>query len=612
MTISKMDRKKKFFLLPEWIALAGGLIYLAQAVFNLIYQLPNMDEGAYLFKGYHFALGTYQPFQAYGFWTNKMYLAFLIWGWIQRIFTPGLMAPRLFAILFGLLALLGTWIVTKRLGNRWLAALSVLVLALNPELVSTYSLANSQVLVFCILTWIMVLSLGADRKPWQIILGALLAGLMVFIRENMIFILPLLAAYIFWQHGRKKGICALSVMVLVLVIGHLLYWPGITYIWTRWLPNFSAIFTSSPSSTESAKAGFLSNISGILSLATVFRVLFVPFLCTLVVLLFWPARNSWQTKDQRRTAIFLLCTFFILLVTHAWASVGNDYCVFCTTNYFAFFINLALILFSACYSALNHSPRQWRKIIFILTIPLMASAILFSWFEKFGYSLIKLKLPQVENGKLIPGPITLWETLQDRFNLPLETSRVIFPAILGLFAGIILVLLGFLVFRIFAKRKKSGFVYKFALTLLLTGIIFTPLLSMPESESYCTINVTGLYQSIGAQISQHLEPGSKIYIDGRLSAIPLLYLRDIEYYPPQINDQFSFKLTPNTDYLLQHGQWNEELAGRWRAEADAFVIESDRIQDWKGYILEYGMINIPLEEDWNSCPSIAGLSFFTK
>ena len=223
--------------LPEYLALLGVIIYFVQAIVYAHIRLPNLDEGSYLYKGYLLATGLYKPFQPYGFWINKMYLSFFMWGWVQAVFQPGLLAPRYVAVFLSLLSLLGLWIVSRRIGNNWLAAIAVWTLALNPTLISIYSTARSEVLIICILTWVLVLSLGAQKPTWQIIASAILAGVMILTRENMVFIFPLLIIYIFWQHGRKQGFLALSAIIIVLVLGHIIYWPGIMYLWERWLPG---------------------------------------------------------------------------------------------------------------------------------------------------------------------------------------------------------------------------------------------------------------------------------------------------------------------------------------------------------------------------------------
>ena len=76
--------------LANGLAFVGGIYYLLQSWGYAHTQTSVLDEGAYLVKGYLFVLGKYWPYQDYGFWSNHMPLGFLIPGYIQAIFGPGL------------------------------------------------------------------------------------------------------------------------------------------------------------------------------------------------------------------------------------------------------------------------------------------------------------------------------------------------------------------------------------------------------------------------------------------------------------------------------------------------------------------------------------------
>ena len=78
--------------LPEVLALLGGLAYLIHAWGHVHGQVSVIDEGLYLFKGFQFALGNYQPFQDYGPLTNHMPLSspggcklFLVLDFVQHV-----------------------------------------------------------------------------------------------------------------------------------------------------------------------------------------------------------------------------------------------------------------------------------------------------------------------------------------------------------------------------------------------------------------------------------------------------------------------------------------------------------------------------------------------
>src|SRR5512143_3889983 len=89
---------------PAWLAgllaLVGMLTYAGLALWFAHTSASNLDEGSYLYKGYLFASGQYHPFELYGPQTNKAPLAFLIPGYAESIFGPGLRTGRYVAILF--------------------------------------------------------------------------------------------------------------------------------------------------------------------------------------------------------------------------------------------------------------------------------------------------------------------------------------------------------------------------------------------------------------------------------------------------------------------------------------------------------------------------------
>src|SRR5436190_18535381 len=76
--------------LAEGISLASFFFYCIELWRYAHIQFSVLDEGLYLYKGWLYATGEYAPFQDYGPWTNQMPLAFLIPGWVERIFGPGL------------------------------------------------------------------------------------------------------------------------------------------------------------------------------------------------------------------------------------------------------------------------------------------------------------------------------------------------------------------------------------------------------------------------------------------------------------------------------------------------------------------------------------------
>lgn len=437
------------------VSAIGLVAYLA---FSLIFsqlRFPNLDEGAYLYKGLQFAQGNYRPFQDYGFWTNKMYLPFYFYGWIQLLFKPGLLAPRLLAVFLGTMSVAGLWIVIRRISNDYFAAIAVWAMALNATMVSIYSIGNSQVVVICELIWIMVLVLGENRKLWQLLLGAFIAGLMVLTRENMIFVLPFLSLYIFWQHGRRNGWFTFAVMGIIIVIGHLLFWPDILYLWGRQIPFIRVLkeLGGERSSIEVGQTITLASRFHSLSIAN--RVFFLPLTVLGLAIINWKKKAAWEKQWQFKAALFLIITLTVLVVTHILASAGQNYCIYCTTNYFAFFAPVCLILFPLIAPVLKSNSSWFSTLSTSLFVILYTTIIGFSSFEQTGYSLMNIQVPRLKEGRILEGSVYLWQTLTNKFHLDYETLRMVIPTMFGILIGLllILILLGFQTLR---YRKIKG------------------------------------------------------------------------------------------------------------------------------------------------------------
>jgi len=104
---------------------------------------------------------------------------------MQMLFGAGLRSGRYFSVLLGILILVGLWIVARRLGGRWWAAGMVWIVAINPAFANGYSMAVSQALVACILTWVLVLALDEKAALWRLVLASVMAGLLILVRVNM-------------------------------------------------------------------------------------------------------------------------------------------------------------------------------------------------------------------------------------------------------------------------------------------------------------------------------------------------------------------------------------------------------------------------------------------
>jgi hypothetical protein len=86
-------------------------------------------------------------------------------------------------------------------------------------------------------------------------------------------------------------------------------------------------------------------------------------------------------------------------------------------------------------------------------------------------------------------------------------------------------------------------------------------------------NVLASYENAGAALSEVIEPGSKVYWEGRLTAI-FLYMPEVQVYPPQLNHVHSYQIGGDANTLLRFGLWNDDLARQWLAEADYIMVQN--------------------------------------
>src|SRR5215212_1422267 len=328
-----LARKLNSYLwLPPFLTIAGFAAYLLRALEIARTKTSFLDEGLYLYKGYLFATGQQVPFADYGVWTNHAILSFLIPGYIQKWFGPGLETGRYLMILLSLFTLLGLWVFAKRWGNAWWAAGVVWVMALNPAEIKIHTLAISEGMVAALLVWIVVLVVGEKRPLWQILLSAALTAPLVLTRENMAFVPLILFLYIFWQHGRKVGLLAMMCTGVLFLAGNAFYFPDNLKFWAIRVPDFPFSFLQAwkmpPAGGTDLPEPEESNLYRmILYFWLTFRLHFVSLVSALVVWLLLPFRNIRPISERMRAIIFLSVLFIALYIAHIQVAFFGEFCI---------------------------------------------------------------------------------------------------------------------------------------------------------------------------------------------------------------------------------------------------------------------------------------------
>ena len=582
---------------PSWapvgMAVLGALLYLMQAVLYAHTSVPGLDEGSYLLKGILYLRRVYEPFEPYGPLTNKAPFAFLIPGFVQYIFGAGLRTGRFFSVFLGMLTLLGVWITVRRWVGKWIAAGAVWVFALSSMVIKTYSVSVSEVIIACLIAWMCVCVLGDDRPLWQIILGSLLAALAVLTRQNMAPVLALLILYIFWQHGKQKGIWAFIAGAAFFLAIHIYYWPNILTIWAPWLPENLTPFLDqfrlpkNVSSIWDPSIDFWSRVSAFFQ---GIRYHFIIVVGSIFSLILWPRRSDWKSASAMRAAVFLALLYFILFSMHAWAAVASQYesysCVFCFSNYLAFFDPLGMFLLIIVFFQSKKRQTSWViKLLIVLLVLILCTGIGYSLFESVGRWMYNIPVPRMRDGQFLPGTTGLVDVLTQRFDLKLPIIKRIISSGVGLLVGIGSVLIAsFLWGRARNLDSHPGFEYRLVNAFLVLGFVFVPIVNTMSSRIECQQDLLAANEQLGAYLANIIPPNSLVYWDGGLSVTPLVYVQNIRIFPPQINGAYSYLDGGDADTVYRLSHWNNELSERWKDSADIFIVEAKRYSAWKDFL----------------------------
>ena len=601
------------------LALAGVVLYSTLSVSYAFTQVSTIDEGLYQYKGYLFASGAYHPFQDYGPKTQYGPLSYLVPGFFHLVFGPSLLVGRLLGVIMGILAIVGLWLVARRLGGYWWGTVAVWATAINPGVIRNYSFGVSQGLVACLLMWILVLSLKKSRFSWQIIAGTVLSVILLLTRQNMAPVLLLLVLYIFWQYGKKPGWIAVLAGMVTLLAGHLAFWPGILSMWTPWLPasltpfldawrvpaGAVAVMELQQPNTSARIYGFLEGI----------RFNFTALTGFAASLIFWPKRSSWKDEEQFREIVFLTVLFLCLLGLHTWAGLGfgegNNYNTFTLSEYYAFFNYLGILVFVAIFLILEKRQSVIRFILMLILVLTFATGIGFGGFSVFGDQLINIDIPRIKTffttGHLPPGQVPLWDYLATTFGIPHNTSRMIVPEVAGLIAGIVILVLGWVIWTLQRRKRIVAYSIGFiTMMLFLTiGTLLAPsgVLGGGFTQWNCSGNVIQEYKQEGDYLARNIPAGSSVYWDGGNAVAVLLYVPKIHVFPQQLDGQWNFYNGGDSNTLARLSGWNDELAKLWRDEADVIILQQDNFPAWQSYLSGSKFVEIqPLKIPMNCAP----------
>ncbi|HAY84421.1 MAG TPA: hypothetical protein DCY42_05715, partial [Chloroflexi bacterium] len=603
--------------LPFVVAGLGGVIY-ALKTWKMAHSLATMilDESMYIYKGYLFAIGKYAPYQDYGPLTNHMPLSFMIPGYIQAWFGPGMETARVFAFLVGLVMLVGMWLAFTRAGGRWWGAVVVWIFVFTPAWQEVYSQGLTQGLVNVFIAWAFVLLLGEERRNWQLIGAAILMVLAVMTRVNTLPILGLMILYIYWQHGWKKGLTATLVAALVGVVILSFFWPDVLKFVSGWIPEgwFEYVeLYRSPWQQQHVPEGFAylplnawvgdttsEQFKGILAFLESINFNFIPYLAVVGSLICWPRKQDWPNQYRFRLSVLLVVGWLLMAMMHIWVALSGRSChFFCLAGYYTFFDFLGLLLLPVTMAYWRTHQTVWRQILaFVLLFGVVASTLYSAgyrpqWFYRIffynWYKFMTTPIPRISGGRVI------WEEtgyLYGLFESKLKLSYAFLIEELPLyFYWILIILLVFaitpLLYHLIDRRYDLGgrlVMITFAL-FMGTGALmgYSDVFYGETPNLICADNVIETHEKVAGELKEIIPEGSLLHWN-LTSNMLLLNLPQMEIFPPQLNTNFNYvkqSRPEERDQIYRFGYWDQYLDDEWAREADYLLVPGQTIANWQ-------------------------------
>ncbi len=551
-------------------AVLGGIVFLIAALHFAHHQHPIIDEGTYLYKGLLFARGVYRPFQPNGPWMNHMPLSFLIPGYVQAWFGPGLEAGRYFSVFVALLMLTGLWVLTRQVAGKWWASAAVWAFAAMPAAGKVYSLAVSQVIVAAMLVWVLALLADERGEWWRLAAAGVLAGVMVVTRLNMAIAWVVLGLFVSWE-WKKRSVWFWATSLAVVLGVHALYWPRIVWLWARWLPASIHVppqFGVDLSHAPRVHHHYVTLRYKIRSVLGAFRS-FPPAWAGLFAGTAGWAASKFEVGFARRSFATGILLVWALLGLHGWASLGKSYCVYCFVTYTAFYAPLMVVLGAIGLRFWRPSPRFaslfWlNALLFTLLaasdVPVFL-ALLPGTMHKFG----------LRRGYYTVDKLRRWphEHLFPRLS-PSAAGALFWAGVaFGLFSLLLLALWLFKRRWLLLAANKSVWLAGLALLFVFSP---TALLSNSWRPYDCDKDVLAEHRKAADGIARGLLSGAVVYWDAYTPTV-LLRTDGIKLFPQQLNGGYNFRQDGDDQALASWGYWNDRLAKKWLAQADFVVTD---------------------------------------
>jgi hypothetical protein len=152
------------------------------------------------------------------------------------------------------------------------------------------------------------------------------------------------------------------------------------------------------------------------------------------------------------------------------------------------------------------------------------------------------------------------------------------------------------------RMRFAPFAFIF-MVVLGAALGFTDIFYLETANLVCKDDVIQTHEEVAAELSEIIEPGSLVYTE-LTSNMLLLYLPEVEIFPPQLNTGFNFvgnSQPDESDLIYKFSYWNESLKQEWINEADYLLIPGQYAQRWKPLTDSGAFDIVGVTEPYESC-----------
>jgi hypothetical protein len=220
-----------------------------------------------------------------------------------------------------------------------------------------------------------------------------------------------------------------------------------------------------------------------------------------------------------------------------------------------------------------------KFLLLILALMLLPFSLGFSLGDKLPENLLSTDVTKIKALLPQPGTYELSLLLENKSSLPKSTIynySQFFIFSLLVIVPLIAIFMGYkrnqqpTKGRILSKNSvRTGLIALLILELYLANAYF----STGYRDFDCGENVIQANEVVGEYLASQIPEKSTIYWGVGRSPVPLLYLPNRYIFPSQLNGDYTFMLSGESEVLESFGYWDTQLARSWLHEADYVLVE---------------------------------------